>query len=266
MDHTEELVAEISRKFLSRIRSKEEIYNVDASGLHYRDLNTLLRALGNNGAKKIEVHGVYGQRYIGTGIDKKIDIELFGTPGNDLGAFMSGPRIVVHGNAQDCCGNTMDDGIIVVHGHVGDIAGYSMRGGKLFIQDDVGYRVGIHMKEYLDKRPVLVVGGTPGDFLGEYMAGGVILVLGLNSENKKFRARYVGTGMHGGVIFVRGEMYNLVSGVEALEANEEDMRFVDGLVREFCFYFGLDVNEVLDGKFTKITPINKRPYENLYAY
>jgi len=266
MGYAEELVADIGQKFLSRVMPKGSVYSVEASGLHYRDLNTLLRALGNNGAKKIEVHNIYGQRYIGTGFDQKIIVELFGTPGNDLGAFMSGPKIFVHGNAQDCCGNTMDGGLIVVHGHVGDIAGYSMRDGKLFVRDDVGYRAGIHMKEYRDKQPALVVGGTAGDFLGEYMAGGVILVLGLNSENEKFRARYVGTGMHGGIIFVRGEMSNLVSGVKALEANEEDMKFVEGLVREFCFYFGLDVDDALDGKFIKITPVNLRPYGNLYAY
>ena len=73
---------------------------------------------------------------------------------------MKGPRIVVHGNAQDCCGNTMDHGQIVIHGRAGDITGYSMRGGKIFIRDDVGYRAGIHMKEYGSKRPCLVVGGT----------------------------------------------------------------------------------------------------------
>jgi glutamate synthase domain-containing protein 3 len=73
----------------------------------------------------------------------------------------------------------MDEGKIVIHGHAGDIAGYSMRGGSIFIRDDVGYRVGIHMKEYQDKVPAIVVGGTAQDFLGEYMAGGVLVVLGL---------------------------------------------------------------------------------------
>ena len=54
--------------------------------------------------------------------------------------FMNGPRITVHGNAQDGCGNTMNEGEIIVHGHAGDIIGMAARGGKIFVRDDVGYR------------------------------------------------------------------------------------------------------------------------------
>ena len=48
------------------------------------------------------------------------------------------------------------------------------------------------MKAYKDKAPLMVIGGTAGSFLGEYQAGGVIVVLGLESENKKI----VGFFMH----------------------------------------------------------------------
>jgi len=267
MDHAEEMVAEIGRKFLSRIKVKEQVYSIDAAGLYYRDLNTVLRALSNNGAEKIVVRNIYGQRYIGTDLDKKMDIDIYGTPGNDLGAFMNGPTMVVYGNAQDCCGNTMNDGLMVIHGHAGDVTGYSMRGGKLFIRDDVGYRVGIHMKEYQSKVPYLVIGGTAGDFLGEYMAGGVMLVLGLNlGKERKLQARYVGTGMHGGVIYVRGEVEHLGKGVEVSEANEEDMPIINSLTREFCGYFGFNFENIMKDSFTKITPVSRRPYGNLYAY
>ena len=76
----------------------------------------------------------------------------------------------------------MNDGEIVVHGHAGDLTGHSMRGGKIFVKDYVGYRVGIHMKEYQRKIPTIVIGETAGDFLAEYMAGGVIVILGLNPQ------------------------------------------------------------------------------------
>ena len=33
--------------------------------------------------------------------------------------------------------------------------------------------------------PVMVIGGTAGSFLGEYQAGGVIVVLGLSAPDKK---------------------------------------------------------------------------------
>jgi glutamate synthase domain-containing protein 3 len=34
------------------------------------------------------------------------------------------------------------------------------------------------MKAYEDDLPVLVIGGRAGSFLGEYQAGGIIIVLG----------------------------------------------------------------------------------------
>jgi glutamate synthase domain-containing protein 3 len=148
---------------------QSQVVTIDASGIFYRDLNAKLRQLVLNETRKIALHNVYGQRYIGTDLDKPAEIEIFGTPGNDLGAFMNGSRIIVHGNAQDGCGNTMNDGEIIVHGHAGDIIGLSARGGKIFIQDSVGYRAGIHMKEYQDRKPMIVIGGTAQDFLGEYM-------------------------------------------------------------------------------------------------
>ena len=87
---------------------------IDASGIYYRDLNTQIRQLATDGVKKFKLENVFGQRYIGTNLDNQIEIEVYGTPGNDLGAFMNGSSIVVHGNAQDGCGNTMNDGEIIV--------------------------------------------------------------------------------------------------------------------------------------------------------
>ncbi|MDP6824587.1 MAG: hypothetical protein QGI95_00460, partial [Dehalococcoidales bacterium] len=155
---------------------------IDASGIYYRELNTKIRELASNGTQKIELRNVFGQRYIGTNINKPVKIDIFGTPGNDLGAFMNGPRITVYGNAQDGCGNTMNNGEIIIHGRAGDIIGLSARGGSIFIRDSIGYRAGIHMKEYQDQKPKLVIGGTAQDFLGEYMAGGILVLLDLNES------------------------------------------------------------------------------------
>jgi len=263
----EKVIAEISAKFLPRVKVENEVWKIDADGMHYKDLNSLLRAISSNGAEKIEVHNVYGQRYIGTDLDAEVQIDIYGTPGNDLGAFMNGPRIVVHGNAQDGCGNTMNEGQIVVHGHAGDITGYSMRGGKIFVRDDVGYRVGIHMKEYQGKKPQLVIGGTAQDFLGEYMAGGVILVLGLNlCEGECCKARFVGTGMHGGVIYERDNILEVGKGTKVRKVGKRDSIVIESLVKEYCGHFGFDFGKVMSAKFRKIAPVSKRPYGELYSY
>jgi len=242
---------------------------IDASGVLYRELNARLRELVGNGTKRIELHNVYGQRYIGTDLDKPVEIEIFGTPGNDLGAFMDGPRIIVRGNAQDGCGNTMNNGEIIVHGHAGDITGLSARGGKIFVREEVGYRAGIHMKEYQDKKPVLVIGGTAQDFLGEYMAGGILILLGLNlKEGGHHRANFIGTGMHGGVIYLRGTVddFQLGKEVGVAELEEKDYRILQNFVGEFTTHFGYDGGEILNHKFTKLFPLWLRPYGRLYAY
>ena len=245
------------------------VVEIDAQGILTRELNIRLREIVANGTRKIELRNVYGQRYIGTDLDKPVEIKIFGTPGNDLGAFMDGPRIIVHGNAQDGCGNTMNSGEIIVHGHAGDIIGLSARGGKIFVRDGVGYRAGIHMKEYGDKKPVLVIGGTAQDFLGEYMAGGILILLGLNlKQGENHRANYIGTGMHGGVIYLRGNVSDFQLGKEIglAELDEKDKLNLNQFVGEFASHFGYDAKEILKDKFIKLFPLYLRPYGRLYAY
>jgi glutamate synthase domain-containing protein 3 len=248
---------------------EKTVINIDASGIYYRDLNALLREAVSDSARKIELYNVHGQRYIGTDLDKPVEIEVYGTPGNDLGAFMNGPRIIVHGNAQDGCGNTMNEGEIVIHGHAGDIIGLSARGGRIFVREDVGYRAGIHMKEYKDKKPVLVIGGTAQDFVGEYMAGGILILLGIGlNKDGNHRARFIGTGMHGGVIYLRGNVqdYQLGKEVGIAELEEADYQILSQYVGEFANHFGYEAEELLKHRFIKLFPRWLRPYGRLYAY
>jgi glutamate synthase domain-containing protein 3 len=248
---------------------KNSVVKMDASGVYYRQLNADLRKAITDSVRRIILRNVHGQRYIGTDLDKPVEIEIFGTPGNDLGAFMNGPRIIVHGNAQDGCGNTMNEGEIVIHGHAGDIIGLSARGGKIFVREDVGYRAGIHMKEYQGRRPALVIGGTAQDFVGEYMAGGVLILLGLNlKEGENHKANFIGTGMHGGVIYLRGsvEEHQLGKEVGVAKLEEADLKVLKQLVGEFAAHFGYDADEILNHKFIKLFPRWLRPYGRLYAY
>ena len=250
-------------------KETNRVMKIDASGVSYRELNARLRDMTSNGTSKIELRNVYGQRYIGTDLGKPVNIEVFGTPGNDLGAFMDGPRITVHGNAQDGCGNTMNEGEIIVHGHAGDILGLSARGGRIFVRDDVGYRAGIHMKEYGNKKPVVVIGGTAQDFPGEYMAGGILILLGLNlTEEERHKAKFIGTGMHGGVIYLRGiiEDYQLGKEVGVAELEEKDYQILQKFVGEFAAHFGYKAEGILKHNFIKLFPRWLRPYGRLFAY
>jgi glutamate synthase domain-containing protein 3 len=242
---------------------------IDATGLKTRELNVRLREISSNGIAKIQLRGVYGQRYIGTDLNNPVQIEIYGTPGNDLGAFMDGPYVVVYGNAQDGCGNTMNSGVIVIHGHAGDITGLSARGGRIFVRDYVGYRAGIHMKEYGDQKPVLVIGHSAQDFVGEYMAGGTLILLGLNlKEGEMHKANYIGTGMHGGVIYMRGEVndYQLGKEVGIADLDDQDYLNLSTYVEEYASLFGYKAGEILKHRFIKLFPLHLRPYGRLYAY
>ena len=245
----------------------QPILEIDAGDVQYRELNTRLRNAIVSGTEKIVIRNVHGQRYIGTNLGKPVEVEIYGTPGNDLGAFMDGPRITVHGNAEDGCGNTMNNGEIIVHGRAGDILGMSARGGKIFVRDDVGCRAGIHMKESKGKKPVVVIGGTAQDFLAEYMAGGTLILLGLPLKgDRPHAANSIGTGMHGGLIYVRGavEDHQLGKEVARTDLDEKDLRELRGYVTEFADHFGRDTDEILSQKFTKLSPIHHRPHGRPY--
>lgn len=247
-----------------------DVATIDSNGVYYRQLNEAVRGAFEDGAVTVRVENVNGQRYIGTGISgKDRRIEVHGCPGNDMAMFMDGPTVEVFGNAQDGVGNTMNAGRVIVHGDAGDVLGYGMRGGRVYIKGDVGYRVGIHMKAYEDLVPVMVCGGKARDFFGEYMAGGILVLLGMNTqfEEQPLVGDFCGTGMHGGAIFLRGEVEPWQVGKECgiFPADEDDMKRLEPILADYCSSMGMDLADVLSGTFTKLVPVSHRPYGKLYA-
>lgn len=241
---------------------------IDAKGLSFRELNKLIRQKVCDGAQELDVVNVNGQRYIGGGLRGDVILRLYGSAGNDIGVFMDGPTIIVYGNTGDGVGNTMNRGKIVIYGSSGDIVGYSMRGGKIYIRGNAGYRVGIHMKEYGNNYPVIVVGGSVRDFLGEYMAGGRLIVLGLNSD-EEIVGDFIGAGIHGGKIFIRTSDRDLIkqrlgwgAAVEAI--NDNDRRELEEILTEYCKNFNYTLHEILESDFVKVVPRSHRPYGKLY--
>lgn len=235
---------------------------IDAAELGYQGLNERIRA----SEEPVTVTGCLGHRFIAAGLGGR-NIELIGTPGNALGAYLNGAVITVRGNAQDAVGDTMNSGRIVVHGRIGDAAGYAMRGGEIYVRGDAGYRAGIHMKEYEKKRPVMVIGGRCGSFLGEYQAGGVILVLGLGIGERDIVGNYPCTGMHGGRMYLRSDCKNVhfPPNVSVSPASESDLAGIEGYIAEFCSLFAVDRRTVPDSPFTKVEPDSRNPYKQMYV-
>ncbi len=240
---------------------------IDAKELHYTPLNQQIRKAVREGAGKITVRNLMGQRFIADGLKGDVALDLHGVAGGDLGMFMSGPHITLYGNADHAPGNTMDAGSIVIHGSAGDAVAHSMRGGKIFVRDTIGYRGGIHMKQYLDKCPVLVLGDSARSFLGEYMAGGLILVL-RQSPDSMDDERGIGSGIHGGEIFIRGKIGDDCLGVGTKKdfcTNEGITRIIP-LIHEFAAKFGIDPDPLLKSEYTRISPASARPFANKYTW
>ena len=219
---------------------------IDARELGYKEINEALRG----GEKEYTVAGCLGQRFIGAGMGD-LDLLIEGVPGNALGAYLNGAKITVRGNAQDAVGDTMSGGVITVHGNVGD----------------AGYRAGIHMKAYKEKVPVIVIGGKAGSFLGEYQAGGVIVVLGLSDDDRRIVGNFPCTGMHGGKMILRSDCSDIAlpDQVTARAADADDLDEIRGYVAKYCAEFGADEASVMDSPFTVITPNTGNPYKRLYV-
>ena len=238
--------------------------NITANDMHFRALNEEIKSCADS---EIVIDNCIGQRYIGDGLSGK-KITINGTPGNALGAYLNGAHIYVNGNAQDAAGDTMNEGRIVINGNSGDATGYAMRGGEIYVKGDVGYRAGIHMKAYKEKLPALVIGGCAGSFLGEYQAGGIIIVLGLGSESKTCVGYFCGTGMHGGVMYLRCDELptDLPPQVCASVAEKADVETIKPYIKTYCEEFNVNADEVLSHKFYVLKPDTKNPYKQLYTH
>jgi len=233
---------------------------------HFKELNKKIKHEGAH----VHINECYGERFIGSALKNKTLI-INGTPGNALGCYLDGAVIEVHGNAQDATGDTMNDGKIIIHGNAGDALGYAMRGGSIFVKGNAGYRTGIHMKEYKEKKPVIVIGGRAGSFLGEYLAGGIIAVLGLGEEEEPLSSapvgNFTGTGMHGGKIFIRTQkdLVALPAQVAVEIASKEDLKEIEPFIKEFAGYFNVDADSILKDQFFILKPNAKNPYKQLYT-
>ncbi len=235
---------------------------IDISRLQYKAVNEAIRDANGD----CVLDGCRGQRFIGAGMSD-ISITINGVPGNALGAYLNGAAITVNANAQEAVGDTMNDGTIIIHGSVGDAAGYAMRGGKIYVRDNAGYRAGIHMKAYREKVPVMIIGGCAGSFLGEYQAGGVIIVLGLHRNGRPIVGNFPGTGMHGGKMYLRSGCSGIrfPNQVNTLAADDRDLEDIRGHLAGYCTVFGLDINSIMNSPFTVITPDSKNPYRQMYV-
>ena len=205
--------------------SSARVPEIDATGMDFSKINQAIHAAFESGAKGIRISNLSGQRYLGIGLSTKRDenyipfkLELSGVPGNCLANLNNGGVFEVYGNVADDLADTMHSGAIIVHGSARDVVAQALQGGDIFVRGSVGNRAAIQMREYQNRRPYLIVGETADDYVGEYMAGGVVAVLNLSDEKRPV-GNFVGTGMVGGTIYVRGKIEEAQLGLAPKKAD-----------------------------------------------
>ena len=170
------------------------------------------------------ISGEIAELYGNAGLpDNTITLNMKGTAGQSLGAFMSkGININIDGAGNDYIGKGMNGGSIVISSKKagkdfalgGNTCLYGATGGELYVHGQVGERFAVR-----NSGAVAVVEGT-GDHPCEYMTGGTVAILGNTGIN-------FGAGMTGGKAFVydaEGGFYEKVNPelVEALRIDTDE--------------------------------------------
>lgn len=210
-----------------------------------RLLENRIRSAVSGGGRSIEVRA-YGQHGIGGRLwgpgSELVQIDVLGYAGQRVGAMgFPGTRIDVHGQASDDVGWLNAGATIVVHGDATNGVANAMAQGRICVAGDIGSR-GMTMTKSNPRfePPELWVLGGAGDSFAEFMAGGVAVVCGFESQ---YHGNILGhrpcVGMVGGRIFFRGGQENF-SSVDARLVNisDEDWNWLTRNMKEFLQAIG----------------------------
>ena len=104
--------------------------------------------------------------------------------------------------------------------------------------------------------------------MGEYQAGGIIVVLGNHKDGKPIIGNFCGTGMHGGEIYLRCEKVpaKLPAQVRAERLEKIPQGTVRALVSRWCSLFGEQESAFTEAVYYRLTPDSENPYRQMYAF
>ena len=139
-----------------------------------------------------------------------------------------------------------------------------MRGGRIFIEGDCGYaRRHPHEGPIRSTSPSIVIGGKAGSFLGEYQAGGLILV------PMGHAGAYLATGMHGGVIYLAHPLaqQDVRAGLVQEPVDADDLAVLAPLLDEYARLFDGEraLPSIPPEAFSRLRPESSRPYGSAYV-
>lgn len=182
----------------------------DGERIESRVLEELIQQAIQDGHRNIEIeaygqHGI-GGRLHGAGSDP-VDVKIIGSSGQRTGSLgLPNTTIEIMGPASDDIGWLNAGAEIIVHGNATNGTCNGMAQGKVYVGGNIGAR-GMTMTKSNPRfaPPELWVLGSVGDYFGEFMAGGVSIICGVNPQGSDNVLGYRPlVGMVGGKIFFRG--------------------------------------------------------------
>ncbi len=182
----------------------------DGKRVDSRILEEMIQEAVAGGCRHLEVEA-FGQHGIGGRLwkadNKPLHVKITGRPGQRVGSMgFNNTFIEVNGPASDDVGWLNAGAHIVVHGNAGNGVANAMAQGKVSVAGNIGAR-GMTMTKHNPRfePPELWVLGSAGDYFGEFMAGGVSVICGVNPQTSGNVLGYRPfVGMVGGKVFFRG--------------------------------------------------------------
>lgn len=195
----------MSDKKYHKIYGKE-----DGERLESRILEENIQDAVSKGHRNIQVSG-FGQHGIGGRLwaagDEPVNIRITGQSGQRAGSLgFPNTSIEIMGPASDDVGWLNAGAKIVVHGHASNGLANGMAQGKVYVGGNIGAR-GMTMTKRNPRfePPEVWVLGSVGDYFGEFMAGGVAVICGIDAQTPDNILGYRPlVGMVGGKAFFHG--------------------------------------------------------------
>lgn len=183
---------------------------VDGHRLESRVLEEKIQEAVEQGHTRLHVEA-YGQHGIGGRLwkagDQKVYVKITGPLGQRAGSLgFENTLVEIMGSTSDDIGWLNAGADIIVHGNAANGACNGMAQGKVFVAGNIGAR-GMTMTKRNPRfdPPELWVLGSVGDYFGEFMAGGMVVICGHEPQDASNVLGYRPlVGMVGGQVLFRG--------------------------------------------------------------
>ncbi|HIJ54945.1 MAG TPA: FAD-dependent oxidoreductase [Deltaproteobacteria bacterium] len=245
----------------------------DGDRIESRLLEEKLQDAVHRGYRELKIQA-FGQHGIGgrlwTDGDETIYIRIEGHSGQRVGSMgFPGTKIEVMGPASDDLGWLNAGAQVIVHGNAANGTGNAMAQGKIFVAGNTGSRAMTMTKQNprFDP-PELWVLGSVGDYFGEFMAGGIAVICGVNPQDADNVLGYRPlVGMVGGKVFFRGPHTGFSrNDARQIPIGEEDWNWLEKNLRSFLRNIGRPdlVREVTDPEAWQLL-VARSPHERISA-